>query len=413
MHGTKSRVLEQCESAAPGELTGGRRARLIAFYLPQFHPIPENDEWWESGFTEWTNVAKAKPLFPGHWQPRLPADLGFYDLRVPETRHAQAELARKAGIEGFCYWHYWFGGKRLLERPFMEMVASGEPDYPFCVGWANQSWTGTWHGAPNRILMEQTYPGAEDHERHFHALLPAMLDSRHICVEGKPLVLIYAPRELPEAARFLEQWRNLASSNGLSGLHFVANLWARDDDYDPIEEGFDGVVYSNPRAVSAYSKYDIALARSNGTDAAPLWHKAQAFRHALPDRVRHRLRRWRRQPLEVFRYADAVGVLDRELRTASGGQREYPCVLPNWDNSPRSGRRALILTDSSPELFRGHLRRALDWAERLPRENRLVFVKSWNEWAEGNYLEPDQRFGHRYLDVVREECMDGRDSAVV
>jgi len=151
-------------------------ARLIAFYLPQFHPIPENDNWWGKGFTEWTNVAKARPLFRKHYQPHVPADLGFYDLRLPEVRAAQAVMARSVGIEGFCYWHYWFAGKRLLERPFNEVLKSGEPDFPFCLGWANQTWTGIWHGAPNRILIEQTYPGRADYEKHFHALLEAFHD---------------------------------------------------------------------------------------------------------------------------------------------------------------------------------------------------------------------------------------------
>ena len=198
-------------------------ARLIAFYLPQFHPIPENDLWWGAGFTEWTNVAKAKPLFQRHYQPRSPADLGYYDLRVPEVRVAQAKLARDAGIEGFCYWHYWFAGKRLLERPFNEVLNSGEPDYPFCLGWANESWSGIWHGAPNRILMEQTYPGTQDYERHFYAVLDAFQDARYIRVRNKPLFVIYRPLEIPKCSAFLEQWQTLASKNGLDGIHFVAH----------------------------------------------------------------------------------------------------------------------------------------------------------------------------------------------
>lgn len=173
-------------------------ARLIAFYLPQFHPIPENNEWWGKGFTEWTNVAKAKALFPGHYQPHVPADLGFYDLRVPETRIAQAELAREHGIEGFCYWHYWFGGKRLLERPFNEVLKSGEPKFPFCLGWANESWSGIWHGCADKILMEQTYLGIEEEERHFNAVVDALFDERYLRVDDKPIFYIYKPQQLPK-----------------------------------------------------------------------------------------------------------------------------------------------------------------------------------------------------------------------
>jgi lipopolysaccharide biosynthesis protein len=175
-----------------------QHTRIIAFYLPQFHPIPENDAWWGTGFTEWTNTTKAKPLFPGHYQPHVPADLGFYDLRVPETREAQASMARSYGVEAFCYHHYWFAGKRLLERPLAEVLQSGRPAFPFCLCWANQTWSGVWHGAPDRILVEQTYPGEEDHRVHFSALLPAFTDKRYLLVDGKPLFVVYDPWEIPE-----------------------------------------------------------------------------------------------------------------------------------------------------------------------------------------------------------------------
>jgi len=162
-------------------------ARAIAFHLPQYHPTPENDEWWGKGFTEWTNTTRAKPLYPGHYQPHLPADLGYYDLRLPEARHAQAELARAYGIEGFCYYHYWFGGRRILERPVNEILASGEPDLPFCLCWANHSWSNIWQGVADRMLIEQTYPGMDDHRRHFEWLLAAFHDPRYIRVDGKPM----------------------------------------------------------------------------------------------------------------------------------------------------------------------------------------------------------------------------------
>jgi lipopolysaccharide biosynthesis protein len=181
-----------------------RISRLIAFYLPQFHPIPENDEWWNKGFTEWTNVAKAKPLFVNHYQPRLPADLGFYDLRVPETRLAQAEMAEHYGIEGFCYWHYWFAGKRLLEKPFNEILRLKEPDFPFCLAWANQSWSGIWHGCPDKILIRQTYPGIDDYRDHFYALLDAFGDARYLTIDNKPIFLVYQPHALPDSRQFTD-----------------------------------------------------------------------------------------------------------------------------------------------------------------------------------------------------------------
>ena len=199
------------------------KARIIAFYLPQYHPIPENDAWWGKGFTEWTNVGKAKPLYRGHYQPRVPADLGYYDLRVPETRQAQADMARSYGVEGFMYWHYWFGGgKRLLERPFNEVLASGEPDFPFALAWANETWKGFAHGLTNRnTLIEQRYLGEQDYIDHFHAVLPAFRDRRYITVDGKPLFMVYKPLQHPDMQAFVELWQRLARENGLPGIYFV------------------------------------------------------------------------------------------------------------------------------------------------------------------------------------------------
>ena len=204
-----------------------RSARVIAFYLPQFHPIPENDAWWGKGFTEWTNVAKAKPMFRGHYQPRIPADLGFYDLRVPESRFAQAELAAAYGVEAFCYWHYWFAGRRLLERPFEEVLRTKEPRFKFCLAWANQTWSGIWHGEPHRTLIEQTYAGPTDYERHFRWLLEAFEDDRYLTVNGKPLFVVFKPKDVPDLKRMSDVWRELAQKAGLRGLYLVgdANLF--------------------------------------------------------------------------------------------------------------------------------------------------------------------------------------------
>ena len=351
-------------------------ARLIALYLPQFHPIPENDAWWGKGFTEWTNTAKATPLFRGHYQPHVPADLGFYDLRVAETRHAQAELAKQYGIEAFCYYHYWFAGRRVLERPINEVLLSGEPDFPFCLCWANQTWTGIWHGAPNRILIEQTYPGADDHRAHFETVLPAFRDRRHVTVDGKPLFLIYRPLELPHMADVAQLWRDMAIAAGLPGLFLVG---AQQMD--------------KPAAL--------------GLDASMTGH--------LPVR-----RPWvsRRRPLKwlqskydersgkptIYRYED---VIEQFWPPTPPGAVDFPCLIPNWDNTPRSGKDGLVLHDSTPELFRRQARHVLERIRDRPREHNLVFVKSWNEWAEGNHLEPDLKYGHQYLQVIQDEFCSG------
>lgn len=348
--------------------------RLIAFYLPQFHPIPENDEWWGKGFTEWTNVAKAKPMFPGHYQPRLPADLGFYDLRVAETRHAQAEMAKKFGIEAFCYYHYWFGGKRLLERPLQEIIASGEPDLGICLCWANQTWTGIWHGAPNRILIEQTYPGEEDHRAHFDALLPVFSDKRYVRVDGLPLFVIYQPMDFPDTLAVTKLWRKMARDAGLGGLHLVGVNGRKD--WQPEAHGYDAVIAPRLPAKRGFvsKRHVLKWVRSN----------YEAFRR-LPT---------------IYRYKD---VMDSLLAPPRAGVVDYPCVIPNWDNTPRSGQNGLVLTDSSPELFREHFQKAMALAMSLPSDRRLLFIKSWNEWAEGNYLEPDQRYGYQYLETILDE----------
>jgi len=363
------------------------RARLIAFYLPQYHPIPENDKWWGKGFTEWTNVAKATPMFSGHYQPRIPADLGFYDLRVPEVRMAQAEMAREYGIEGFCYWHYWFAGKRLLERPFAEVQKSGEPKFPFCLAWANQSWTGIWHGAPDRILMEQTYPGIQDYKTHFYELLDSFTDERYIKIDGKPVFVVYIPKRLPEPKLFTDTWRELALKSGLPGLYFVGNI--ADPLWVPEENGFDAsVVDSIPimcRKINAlhngHIRYSKLVVKKN----------LNRILKRLPFRIFHKP--------TIYLYQDAINALFSDEEATF---EKFPCVIPNWDNTPRSGKNGLVFHDSSPELFRKHLKQAITRVENKDPEKRIIFVKSWNEWAEGNYLEPDLKFGRAYLEVIKE-----------
>ncbi len=348
-------------------------ARVLAFYLPQFHPTPENDEWWGKGFTEWTNVAKARPLFRGHYQPHIPADLGFYDLRVPETRLAQAEMARAYGIEAFCYWHYWFAGRRMLERPFNEVLVSKEPDYPFCLAWANQTWSGIWHGNPKRILVEQTYPGESDHIAHFYALLRAFVDDRYVKVEGKPLLYLFQPYQIPDLVRVTDLWRDLAHRAGLRGLYIVGESTAN---WVPREHGCDAsVVVGVSRFLTKWAPWTSPRARVK-------WEKRRLLGHPT-----------------IYDYAR----FQERFAPARLADWNHPCLVPNWDNTPRSGTDGLVLHGSTPELFRRQVRRAVSQVTTEPLDRRLVFVKSWNEWAEGNHLEPDLRFGTEYLRVVREE----------
>jgi len=357
------------------------KIRPIAFYLPQYHPIPENDEWWGKGFTEWTNVTKAKPLFKGHEQPKLPGELGFYDLRVAEVREHQAALAREYGIEGFMYWHYWFAGKRILERPFQEVLKSGKPDFPFCLGWANETWSGIWHGMPDRILMEQTYPGLDDYESHFYAILPAFQDSRYIVVEGKPLFFVYRPFNIPDCSLFIETWRRLAEKNGLNGIYFIGFSGTPDNEYSKLLElGFDGV-YSQ-RIGEAKRSID------------------KKFLNRLKRKLGYKSIQKEYTSKGVYTYEDMIKNFTKPNDAKSN---MYPMLMPNWDNSPRSGRNSMILKNSTPEVFRKHLNTVLEVVKEKPKEHRIIFIKSWNEWAEGNYLEPDINYGRKYLEVLKEE----------
>lgn len=357
--------------------TKTRKARAIAFYLPQFHPVPENDSWWGKGFTEWTNVTKAKPLFRNHYQPILPADLGFYDLRLPESRQAQANLARSHGIEAFCYYHYWFDGRRILEQPFNEVLESGKPDFPFCLCWANESWTGVWHGAPNSILIQQTYPGMEDHRRHFEFLLTAFKDRRYVRIDNKPVFVIYRPWEIPNLSDVTKLWRGLAIENGLPSLYFIAHQNANFNAWAPDPDSFDACTSVALPQRRPYISWKTPLTK-----------------------LKFRLQQLLRRPT-IYRYKDVLKAITQEERKLL--VPHHPCVVPNWDNTARSGINGLVLQGSTPELFRKQLRLALTQVVDTPGNDKLIFIKSWNEWAEGNILEPDRRFGLGFLKVLLEE----------
>jgi lipopolysaccharide biosynthesis protein len=364
--------------------------RVIANYLPQFHPIPENDEWWGKSFTEWTNVAKAKPLFRGHYQPQLPADLGFYDLRVPEVREQQAAMAREYGVEAFCYWHYWFAGERLLERPFQEVLASGRPNFPFCLGWANHTWNGLWSGGDEkRVLKEQTYPGRKDEERHFESLLSAFHDSRYVRIHAKPLFVIYKPLLIPNCRAALEHWRELAQKAGLPGLHLVATLDYNERHWDARGHGFDAVtVWPLPRLFESGRSYrwSTRIKEITNRKGAGLINRAANALWPSGD--------W------IYDYAESRPLL---ICDEAFNLPHHPIAVPNWDTTARYAGRAMVLHNATPDAFRQHFRDVLGLVEGQPEEERIIFVKSWNEWAEGNHLEPDIRYGRGFLEALKSE----------
>ncbi|MBQ3805028.1 MAG: glycoside hydrolase family 99-like domain-containing protein [Prevotella sp.] len=380
------------------------KARVIALYLPQFHPIPENDKWWGKGFTEWTNVGKARPLFRGHYQPRVPADLGYYDLRMPEVREAQAEMAREAGIEGFCYWHYWFGnGRQLLERPFNEVLASGKPDFPFCLGWANHEWTNkTWEVGTKRVceqvLMPMVY-SKEEHIRHFNAVLPAFRDKRYITVDGKPLFLVFRPLDIPEPKAFIDLWQQMARENGLPGIHFVGIQ------YNMLEtdKNLKNVLLKNApdRAAELYRQVlDVGFDAVNSRGYHRADYKCLSAYQIIKRGIWVRLTG--RYALNTCRQSD----INKHLYVKEDKwENVYPTLLPNWDRSARSGRRARIYTDSTPEVFGKQIEQVMELVKDKPLEHRIAFLMSWNEWAEGNYVEPDLRYGHGYLDELKKHMV--------
>lgn len=369
---------------------GDPQARVIAFYLPQFHPIPENDEWWGAGFTEWTNVAKAKPLYRGHVQPRLPADLGFYDLRVPEVRELQANFARKAGVESFCYWHYWFGdGRRILERPFGEVLASGKPDFPFCLAWANQSWTGIWHGLSGTTLIEQTYPGRADQEAHFRWAQKAFEDPRYSRVDGRPIFVVFSPNDMPSTEAFIDHWRELAHAAGYPGMYFVG-VW---DSYETAGERYRAPQLAPFDAVTLLGPHDYMAKARNPTPS-----RLSPLKRLVPAR----LRALRSAGLPGPHRIPFEKVLARAYRDMPPGERFLPSVLAGWDNTPRSARRGVVYEGFTPELFKANLEKAIARVQDHPKEKRIVFVKAWNEWAEGNIVEPDAIYGQALMNSLHE-----------
>ncbi len=344
----------------------GDDIRAIAFYLPQFHPILENDLWWGKGFTEWTNVSKARPNFEGHYQPHLPADFGFYDLRIPEVREQQAELAREYRIHGFCYHHYWFGGRRLLERPFNEVLGSGRPNFPFCICWANENWTRRWDGAEKEILMAQKHSD-EDDRNFIRSLFPAFEDHRYIRINGKPLLVVYRVAILPDAQRTVAIWREEMQAAGLGEIYLCAAQSF--GILDPTPYGFDAAVEFPP----------------HGTLTMDLTAQIPKI-----------------NPRFAGNIYDYLAKADSMIHRPAPDYSLFKTVMPAWDNTPRRQDTSATYVNSSPEAYEYWLGKAVEYMiTRHTGDERLVFINAWNEWGEGAHLEPDRRYGHRYLEATR------------
>ncbi len=342
--------------------------KLLAFYLPQYHPIPENDAWWEKGFTEWTKVRPAEPLFPGHDQPRVPGELGYYSLEDESTAERQAALARQHGIHGFCYYHYWFGGRKILEKPLGRMLRSGRPDFPFCVMWANETWTRRWDGRNQDVLLEQTY-GEEDARRFALDLVPALRDPRYIRVDGRPLILVYRPADLPDPLRYTRIWRTVWREQGVGEAHLVCGLTTGFQ--DPRWAGFDAAVEFPPhKSIFPYPR--------------ALDPQAAGFYPGFTGRA--------------YRYLEYVL---NHVTSQEPYYTLYRTLMVRWDNTARLKSRSTLFLGCTPTSYAYWLARAIERARRtLPAAERFVFINAWNEWAEGTYLEPDAAYGSQFLEAT-------------
>lgn len=360
--------------------------RTIAMYLPQYHPFKENDEWWGKGFTEWNNVVKCKPRFRGHYQPHLPADLGFYDLRNPETRQEQVILAKQYGITGFCYYHYWFNGKQLMERPVNEILTSGAPDFPFCLCWANENWSRRWDGSEDKILIAQNY-SEEDDINHIRYLLSNVFrDKRYICVDGKPVFIIYKPDLFPNIGHTIQVWREEAKKEGME-LYLCS--FERSNGMsaeDACAVGFDAAIEFQPLSKSMR----LYLQK----------HKSSILKRAIRKIRKIWCQRWHQEIRREDRIIDYSKFVDFDLQQPVRTCKCFPGASPSWDNSSRREKIwATIFKNSTPYLFekwcRGKLQKFVPYSE----EENFFFINAWNEWAEGNHLEPDQKWGRLYLEA--------------
>jgi lipopolysaccharide biosynthesis protein len=357
-----------------------KKIKAIAIYLPQFHPIPENDEWWGKGFTEWTNVTKATPRFKDHYQPHLPADLGFYDLRLEEARLAQEELAKQYGIYGFCYYHYWFNGKKILNEPLDKKILNQNEDLPFMMCWANENWTRAWDGKDKEVLMEQKYSFEDDLE-HIKHLIPFFKDNRYIKVDGKPMFIIYRPKLLPDIKKTISIWRDEVKKEGFPDI-YIGFAYNVEHDFIPADLGFDFGFQFQPNFGSQKGEieYDINIAKKIVRKL-----KKKLGMPTFPRKF-------------FYNYDDYV-----EIQKKLGFKKGiYPGVTPMWDNSARRKNNPFILHNATPESYKNWLlfiKKNYPW-QSIP-ENYL-FINAWNEWAEGNHLEPCQKWGTKYLEVTKE-----------
>lgn len=359
--------------------------KIIAFYLPQYHEIEENNRWWGKGFTEWTNVKKATPLMSDHNQPRIPLNENYYNLLDIEIRRWQSQIAKKFGIYGFCYYHYWFRGKLLLEKPLEMMLSDGQPDIPFCLSWANEPWTRTWDGKNHQVLMEQDYGEESDWEEHFTYLLRFFLDHKYIKINNKPVFMIYRLDQVSNFQRMIHLWNKLAIKKGLEGLYIVQIM---NSFYDIKLDGVDSILNLEPmntlRFKIPYAEIKYNINRGKSLLAREFYKYTKKVPIMLLNKIDY----------------DYVwkNILSREPRGQAAP--EIPGAFVDWDNTPRRGGAGLFIRGASPAKFQAYMGELIQKAS-IDYHSDYIFINAWNEWAEGAYLEPDSKNGYGYLDAIK------------
>ena len=343
--------------------------KIIAWHLPQYHAIPENDKWWGEGFTEWTNVKKAKPLYKNHYQPRVPLHQNYYDLSSPRALEEQCELAKKYGIYGFCFYHYWFNGKLLLEKPIEQMLDNNKIDFPYCFSWANEPWTKAWDGAEREVIMPQYYGGEQEWKEHYEYLRPFFQDERYIKVQGKPMFLIYRTENIPNCEEMIAYWNELAQKDGFAGIHLVETLTYFQE--EPFCENSQAVAYMEPTYKSRNPRLVLYL---------------KLIKSILFKNVK----------MQIESYDTAWKKIVRRPYRVFGNRETYLGAFVGWDNTARKGTRGKVIEGGSPEKFEKYARMQVEKSQ-----SEFLFINAWNEWAEGTYLEPDERDKYGYLESIK------------
>ena len=359
-----------------------KKFRPLAFYLPQFHPIPENDAWWGKGFTEWRNVVKAQPKYEGHYQPHLPADLGYYDLRLIDTMEEQAALAKEHGLYGFVYYHYWFNGKQVLDFPVKNMIEQKKPDFPFMLCWANENWSRNWDGGFDKLLLKQDY-SMEDDRMHMEYLCNKIFsDSRYIKIDNKPVFAIYRTELFPDAAATAALWNEVCRQFGFDGIYLL-KVESVVDRMPPGEIGFDASVEFQPDWADIPDRVGVDFIEK-------LLHKSGLKKSA-------------KYSNRIFEYS---GLVEKGIHKKAVGFKRFPGITPMWDNSARRKTNAVIFKGASPELYGKWLKHIVKSFKPYSANENFIFINAWNEWAEGNHLEPCQQWGMQYLEITRKILAD-------